>query len=136
MSESNCGLVTFSDVEPLRLYRYPDGFGKLYYRGIFLCDTGENNDLKIPPGEYHLGWTYSPKFKAFRYEVLDVPGRSRILIHEGNYPLKDSKGCILVGVRAQNVLQYSVITLQRINLNIRSIEIPYINIREVYYGVK
>lgn len=31
------------------------------------------------------------------FEVLDVPGHSGILLHVGNYPQKDSDGCILLG---------------------------------------
>lgn len=130
LSQDN--LVSFPETEPLRLTRLFDGFGKLYYRGVYLCDTGENTDLMIPDGLYHLVWTYSPKFKAFRYMIDGVPGRSRILIHEGNYPMKDSKGCVLVGIRKGVVLQYSVITLERLNFNIKSIEIPYIDIKTIY----
>lgn len=123
--------VVFSEVEPIRLFRGLDGFGTLYYRGVYLCDTLENNQFLIKPGCYPLKWTYSPKFKAFRFEVGDVPGRSRLLIHEGNY-VGDSKGCILVGVRADKVLQYSVITLRRINRVIHDISIPLIEIRNNY----
>lgn len=123
--------VIFPETEPLRLVRFKDGFGKMFYRGVYLCDTGENVDKIIPDGTYRLSWTYSPKFKAFRYMISDVPNRTRILIHEGNYPAKDSLGCVLVGVRKDNVLQYSSITLQRLNYNISCIEIPYIEITTI-----
>lgn len=123
--------IVFSEVEPIKLFRNSDGFGSLHYRGVYLCDTLENNEFLIKPGTYPLKWTYSPKFKAFRFEVGDVPGRSRLLIHEGNY-VGDSKGCILVGVRADKVLQYSVITLRRINRIIHDIQIPLIEIIPYY----
>lgn len=122
--------VVFDELEPLRLHRFKDGHGNLYYRGIYLCDTLENPEYFITPGIYPIKWTYSPKFKNFRFEIGDVPGRTRLLIHEGNY-IHDSKGCVLVGVRSGAVLQYSVITLQRINRIIHDIQLPYIEIRNI-----
>lgn len=122
--------IVFSELEPIYVNRQKDGFGSMYYRGVYLCDTLENPDYIIPDGEYSLKWSYSPKFKGFRYEIGEVPGRSRILIHEGNY-IKDSKGCLLVGVRAGSVLQYSVVTLHRINRNIHDIVIPFISLKTV-----
>jgi len=50
----------------------------------------------IPAGEYPLVLTFSPHFKMVTPEVLDVPKRSAIRIHIGNFP-KDSLGCTLVG---------------------------------------
>lgn len=122
--------IVFSELEPLRVVRNKDGFGTMYYRGVYLCDTLENPEFIIADGLYPIKWTYSPKFNAFRFEIGDVPGRSRLLIHEGNY-IKDSKGCLLVGVRADKVLQYSVITLQRINRVIHEIELPYIDLKTI-----
>lgn len=49
----------------------------------------------IPAGEYLLKWHESPKY-GMCYEVTAVEGRTRILIHAGNYP-KDTLGCILLG---------------------------------------
>jgi len=40
--------------------------------------------------------TFSPHFKMVTPEVIDVPGRTDIRIHPGNFP-KDSLGCTLVG---------------------------------------
>jgi len=34
---------------------------------------------------------------------MEVPDRSNILFHKGNVPLRDSKGCILVGEQFQPV---------------------------------
>lgn len=57
----------------------------------------------IPRGAYDCVWRVSPKFGPC-YHILDVPGRSNILFHHGNYAgdkLKglrtDSLGCILLG---------------------------------------
>jgi hypothetical protein len=59
----------------------------------------------IPRGRYECVWRKSPRFGPC-YHVLDVPGRSNILFHHGNYAgnralgLKsDSSGCIILGVR-------------------------------------
>lgn len=49
----------------------------------------------IPAGDYVCKLTSSVKFgKA--YEICDVPGRSKILIHKGN-TTADTSGCVLIG---------------------------------------
>lgn len=62
-----------------------------------LPDLGNQQNIScIPEGEYEVHRIYSPKFgKCFH--IQDVPGRSEILIHKGNYN-KDTHGCILVGM--------------------------------------
>jgi hypothetical protein len=50
----------------------------------------------IPAGEYPVYLTFSPHFQIVTPEVMNVPGRSDIRIHPGNFP-KDSLGCTLVG---------------------------------------
>lgn len=50
----------------------------------------------IPKGKYKVVIHNSPKFGRV-YKVLDVPGRSEILIHAGNTH-KDTHGCILLGL--------------------------------------
>lgn len=49
----------------------------------------------IPEGEYEVIKHKSPKFKDC-FWVQDVPNRSEILIHRGNY-YTDILGCILTG---------------------------------------
>lgn len=49
----------------------------------------------IPTGDYKVVMRTSPKYKK-HYQVLNVPGRSYILIHTGNY-YTQILGCILVG---------------------------------------
>ena len=50
----------------------------------------------IPEGTYKVTIRWSPKFTRLMPHVEDVPGRSSILIHWGNYP-KDTEGCLIVG---------------------------------------
>ena len=81
--------------------------GRLYCEEEFLCYTLENkwDDNKarvscIPEGTYEVTTKEYGRFYE-RYghpivKLLDVPERSEILIHKGNYP-KDTLGCILVG---------------------------------------
>lgn len=69
---------------------------------LFKCKTLElpwlNNQVQkscIPAGKYQVVTRFSPKFKN-HFHLLDVPGRTWILIHSGNY-YTDILGCILVG---------------------------------------
>jgi hypothetical protein len=50
----------------------------------------------IPTGEYICKRYSSQKFGE-TYEITDVPNRAYILFHAGNFPIKDSEGCVLVG---------------------------------------
>lgn len=81
--------------------------GKLRLRNcngevIFDCYTlelpwkdNERNISRIPAGEYFAAKHKSPKFGDTIW-IQNVPNRSEILIHKGNYK-KDTLGCILVG---------------------------------------
>lgn len=75
---------------------------------LFECKTLElpwlNNQQQkscIPAGKYQVVTRFSPKFKN-HFHVLDVPGRSYILIYPGNY-YTDILGCILVGDKHTDV---------------------------------
>lgn len=50
----------------------------------------------IPKGTYDVEYTFSPKFMRYTYEIKNVPGRSGIRIHKGNY-FNQIQGCILLG---------------------------------------
>jgi len=50
----------------------------------------------IPKGVYQCVKYSSYKHPAV-WEIRNVPDRSFILIHNGNFPLTDSQGCILIG---------------------------------------
>lgn len=90
-------------------------FGKLFVDGKFLCVTGElprkagnpqiENEIRtdcIPAGKYLCRIRKSPKFGK-SYEVTNVPGRTYIMIHKGNWCgerpkwKSDVDGCIILG---------------------------------------
>ncbi len=50
----------------------------------------------IPAGDYLAKRYRSAKYPN-TFHVTGVKGRTKILIHKGNIPKKDSEGCILVG---------------------------------------
>ena len=57
----------------------------------------KNNEVRvscIPVGTYICRVRYSEKYG--RHLEVEVPGRTLILLHYGNF-FKDTKGCILVG---------------------------------------
>jgi hypothetical protein len=77
-------------------------------RSVFHCKTLElpwfNNRKQmscIPAGIYTSYLHHSPKFGNC-ISIPNVPGRSEILLHVGNF-VSDTKGCILVG-KARTVL--------------------------------
>lgn len=55
----------------------------------------------IPPGTYKAVPRVSEKYGK-HFHILDVPGRSFILIHYGNF-VSDSTGCILVGASLRDL---------------------------------
>lgn len=66
---------------------------------LFSLELPWRNNLRaqscIPEGTYEVKWHLSPKF-GWVYKVQNVPNRSEILIHAGNWP-KNTSGCILLG---------------------------------------
>jgi hypothetical protein len=85
--------------------------GKLYCNGEFIAHTlelpwrdNEKSVSCIPNGEYKCRVRLARESATRDYVhllVQDVPNRSYILFHRGNYP-SDSRGCILTGThRAQ-----------------------------------
>ena len=78
--------------------------GRLYLDGELLCYTLERPWLDnkrgascIPTGVSQGAVQHSPHFQRDLPELLDVPGRSQILMHVGN-TIADSQGCILLGL--------------------------------------
>lgn len=75
---------------------------------VFECKTLElpwrgnaRNISRIPAGTYKVALGKSPRYgEAFR--LAAVPGRSHILIHEGNF-YDNTKGCILVGAEFKDI---------------------------------
>lgn len=89
--------------------------GKLYIDGKYFCDTLEdtvrdtnksgkfdNGEEKIkgktaiPYGTYEIKWTYSPRFKKYTPQLMNVPQFEGIRIHAGNSST-DTEGCLLLG---------------------------------------
>lgn len=50
----------------------------------------------IPTGSYTCK-AYTSKRFGETFEITEVPNRTYILFHVGNFPEKDSHGCLLVG---------------------------------------
>lgn len=74
--------------------------GRLFIGSNFICYTLENAAKAIPAGLYIVENSKSPKFKR-ELPLLHnaaVPAKRGIRIHVGNDAVKDSSGCILVGM--------------------------------------
>lgn len=74
--------------------------GRLFIGVVFICYTLENAAKAIPAGLYSVENSVSPKFKR-ELPLLHnsaVPAKRGIRIHVGNDAVKDSSGCILVGM--------------------------------------
>lgn len=77
-------------------------------RSIFNCKAielpqlgNQHNISCIPEGKYEVHKIISPT-KGKCFQVMNVPNRTAILIHIGNYASGvkiDTQGCILVGLR-------------------------------------
>ncbi len=55
----------------------------------------------IPEGEYKVVRRHSQKY-GDHWHILDVPGRSHILIHHGNFHYQ-IQGCVLVGAEHKDI---------------------------------
>lgn len=90
--------------EILRTYQPKQTIGELFIDGVEFCKTLElkwldNTRSKscIPEGTYQVVKRLAhAKRKYDHFHVLNVPNRSYILIHTGNYS-RQILGCILVG---------------------------------------
>lgn len=81
--------------------------GELYVDGRFVAQTLElpwrNNQSylsAIPAGRYAAHLRYD-KTDGWRLQLNDVPGRSGVQLHIGNYP-SQIEGCVLVGLAVNN----------------------------------
>lgn len=96
-------------------FRQTYTIGKLYIDDNYFCDTLEdtvrdtnksgkfdNGEEKIkgktaiPYGTYEIKWTYSPRFKKYTPQLMNVPSFEGIRIHSGNSST-DTEGCLLLG---------------------------------------
>jgi hypothetical protein len=93
-----------------RMKRSDQGTRGILFADSFSCQTIElpwrdnkPNISCIPAGEYNVDIRYSPKYGKI-YHVKEVPNRSYILMHSGNFAGDKTKGyktnvagCILLG---------------------------------------
>jgi hypothetical protein len=71
-------------------------FGEIYVNGIKMGVTLElPHGQRIPAGTYNAGTYSSPKYGRTVIMLKNVPGRTNIEIHHGNY-VSDTTGCILL----------------------------------------
>lgn len=94
-------------IPQLRLIRLEENyqygtFGMLLINSTIYCATLEPRDWEnepdissIPAKQYYLQQYSSQKYPE-TWQVIDVPGRSKILLHAGN-TIHDTAGCILLG---------------------------------------
>lgn len=93
--------------------------GRLYIDDAYFCDTLEdtvrdtnksgkfdNGEQKIkgktaiPYGTYEIKWTYSPRFKKYTPQLMNVPSFEGIRVHAGNTSA-DTEGCLILGENKQ-----------------------------------
>lgn len=74
--------------------------GCLFLNDTFICYTLENASKAIPTGGYNIENSKSPKFKRELPLLFSkaVPASRGIRIHVGSDAVKDSSGCVLVGM--------------------------------------
>ena len=74
--------------------------GCLFLNDTFICYTLENAAKAIPTGGYNIENSKSPKFKRELPLLFSkaVPASRGIRIQVGNDAVKDSSGCVLVGM--------------------------------------
>lgn len=73
------------------------GDGQFGCNTLELPDLGNQHNIScIPKGTYHCVWAYMNDLKEWHYQLQNVPNRSGIFIHEGNY-FSNTNGCILLG---------------------------------------
>lgn len=99
-------------VNLFRFKRGDQGTRGVLFSGLFNCNTlelpwreNEKNISCIPAGEYQVKIRISPKYGQV-YHVQEVPNRTFILVHSGNWAGDTSKGfkthvngCILLGAK-------------------------------------
>lgn len=77
--------------------------GRVTFQGIDICYSLENAEKAIPCGVYRVENSKSPKFKRELPLIYGdkVPASRGIRMHSGNDAVKDSAGCVLVGMGAE-----------------------------------
>lgn len=85
--------------------------GQLFHTGELPWRDNARGLSSVPAGSYVCHWRWSPARNRNLYGLLDVPGRSDIEIHVGNWCGDKTKGllcnvdgCILLGLGFSNDL--------------------------------
>lgn len=90
--------------------------GKMSIDGIYQCctlerSTSDTEYQPIPCGTFPVNLRFSDHFQRALPHIDNVPGRTAIEIHNGNWP-QDSRGCVIVGTDAGlDCVENSVIAL-------------------------
>jgi len=90
--------LDYQKKQTLGFYHIYDG---LEHKGTFNCLelpwlNNQRSISCIPEGEYKVLKRYTDK-RGFHFHIIDVPHRTWILIHKGNYK-HDIQGCQLPGL--------------------------------------
>lgn len=113
--------------------------GTLLLYGRPICHTIElpwlenrRNRSCIPEGRYRLRYKYSRRFGK-RLHVLDVPGRSGILIHAANDAATELRGCIapVTKLTGEGRGIYSRVALERLEAIVE----PVLEVGEIVWLV-
>lgn len=76
--------------------RHNDGGVIAIFSTIELPDRGNQRNISsIPCGKYQVKKRWSIKY-GNHFHIMDVMGRSMILIHKGNF-YNQTQGCVLIG---------------------------------------
>lgn len=102
----------------LTRYRYGANCtqGIIVNNGTWIADSLElpwldnHHDIScIPEGVYQL--EYEGHHEKLWYDVLNVPDRTGIMLHQANYVIQ-LKGCIAVGIKCVESVEHSALTLR------------------------
>ena len=89
--------LSHEEKQTLGIFTLYDGVEEIF--GAAALELPDRNNRRsvsrICPGTYKCVRRWSEKY-GWHYHILDVEGRSLILIHFGNYHT-DTRGCILLG---------------------------------------
>jgi hypothetical protein len=114
-------------VHLFRYIRSDQGTRGRLFAGSFVCHTlelpwrdNQRNISCIPAGEYEVSIRLSPKYGEI-YHIKNVPNRSYISIHSGNWAGDKQKGfkshvsgCILFGTKRGTLLNQIAVLNSRI----------------------
>lgn len=62
----------------------------------------QKNISCIPKGTYNCKWSFMFSELAYHYQIMNVPNRSGLFFHAGNF-FFNSKGCIILGSLPQDI---------------------------------